>query len=470
MLASRGPAPAQIHLYYAVYRRPYRMADATTTELPLASVLPVTASISPAERLALGGCDAVELVRRFGSPLYVFDEETLRTQCRAFIQEFRQRLPETKVRYASKAYIGRALAALLKEEGLGLDVVSGGELAIALSVGFPAAEIDFHGNNKSEQELREAVSAGIGHVVVDNFHEVALLDRVAQELGRRQPVLLRLSPGVDPHTHGHTTTGILDSKFGFPIQTGAAAEAVGRALHAPGLELRGYHAHLGSPIFELEPFEQASDVMMSFAEQMVERHNFVPLEYSPGGGFAVQYLAAHPAPAIAEYAEVVNESLRRACERHHLPLPSISIEPGRSIVGRAGVALYTVGARKEIPDLRTYVSVDGGMADNIRPAIYGSEYEAIVANRPLAEAEETVTIAGKYCESGDLLIKDVRLPRLRAGDVIAIPASGAYCLSMASNYNAALKPAIVMVRNGQARLIRRRETYDDLMRTDVFHA
>ncbi len=438
------------------------------TELPLASVLPLTAAVNDAGRLSLGGCDTLELLREFGSPLYVFDEATLRAQCRAYVDEFRKLYPETRVRYASKAYLGRALAALIQEEGLGLDVVSGGELAIALSVGFPAAEIDFHGNNKSEQELREAVAAGIGHIVVDNFHELALLDRVALSLGRRQAVMLRLSPSVDPHTHGHTTTGILDSKFGFPIETGQAADAVELALAAKGLELRGYHAHLGSPIFELAPYEQSSDVMMAFAEEMVERHHFVPKEFSPGGGFAVQYLASKPAPPVSEYARIVTESLRHACEAHHLPLPAISIEPGRSIVGRAGVALYTTGARKAIPNLRTFVSVDGGMADNIRPAIYGSEYEAIVANKPLAMAEETVTIAGKYCESGDVLIKDIALPQLEPGDVIAIPASGAYCLSMASNYNQALRPAVVIVNDGKARLIRRRETYEDLMRADVY--
>jgi diaminopimelate decarboxylase len=445
-------------------------SDAVTapTALPLETVLPIGATVDQVGHLALGGCDTIDLVREFGSPLYVFDEATLRAQCRAFVDEFRRLYPDTRVRYASKAYLGRALAALINEEGLGLDVVSGGELAIALSVGFPAAEIDFHGNNKSESELREAVSAGIGHVVVDNFHELALLERVAQSLGRRQPILLRLSPSVDPHTHGHTTTGILDSKFGFPIETGQAAEAVKLALEAHGLELRGYHAHLGSPIFELEPYEQSSDVMMTFAEEMVERHNFVPREFSPGGGFAVQYLAETPAPAVADYARIVTESLRRACEAHHLPLPAISIEPGRSIVARAGVALYTTGARKAIPGLRTFVSVDGGMADNIRPAIYGSAYEAIVANKPLAAPQEMVTIAGKYCESGDILIKDITLPSLEPGDVIAIPASGAYCLAMASNYNQALKPAIVMVRDGAARLIRRRETYEDLMRADLY--
>jgi len=441
---------------------------AAQTELPLRSVLPVTASINEAGHLAIGGCDAVDLVRDYGSPLYVFDEATLRGQCRDFVTEFRKLYPETRVRYAAKAYLGRALAALIKEEGLGLDVVSGGELAIALSVGFPASEIDFHGNNKSEGELREAVSAGIGHVVVDNFYELDLLDRVAHSLGRRQPVLLRLSPSVDPHTHGHTTTGILDSKFGFPIETGQAGDAVRQALQARGLELRGYHAHLGSPIFELEPYRQSSDVMMAFAEQMVECHNFVPREFSPGGGFAVQYRASRPAPPVSEYARIVVGSLEKACAAHHLPLPAMSIEPGRSIVGRAGVALYTAGARKAIPGLRTFVSVDGGMADNIRPAIYGSEYEAIVANKPLASAEETVTIAGRYCESGDILIKDVNLPCLAAGDIVAIPASGAYCLPMASNYNQALKPAIVMVRDGEARLIRRRETYEDLMRNDVY--
>ncbi len=444
------------------------MTQTSAATLPLQAVLPVSASLSAAGNLSLGGCDTLDLLREFGSPLYVFDEATLRGQCRAYVQEFRALAPDTRVRYASKAYIGRALAAIVGEEGLGLDVVSGGELAVALSVGFSPAEIDFHGNNKSEQELSEAVQAGIGHVVVDNFHELALLDRVAEAAGRRQAVLLRLSPGVDPHTHQHTTTGIVDSKFGFTIQTGDAAEAVKQALAAPGLELRGYHCHLGSPIFELEPYTQAAGVMMAFAEQMVERHRFVPQEFSPGGGFAVQYLASQPAPSVAEYARVAIDSIRSACQNHHLPLPVISIEPGRSIVGRAGVALYTAGARKQIAGVRTYVSVDGGMADNIRPAIYGSQYEAIVANKPLAAPQETVTIAGKYCESGDILIKDIELPRLEPGDVVAIPASGAYCLSMASNYNLALRPAIVLVNDGRARLIRRRETYDDLLRADVW--
>lgn len=433
----------------------------------LRDILPLTAAASDDGHLWLGGCDTVELVQRFGTPLYVFDEETLRGQCRAFRNEFSRRYPDTTVLYAAKAYIGRALAALLAEEGLGMDVVSGGELAVARSVAFPPQRIYFHGNNKSAAELQEALDYGVGRVVVDNYHELATLDHLARAANRVQPVLLRLSPNIDPHTHGHTTTGILDSKFGFPIATGDAMKAVEQALNAPGLDLTGFHVHLGSPIFELDPYGQASEVVAAFAAQVRERFGFVMREYSPGGGFAVRYVAESPAPQPADYAEIVVPSLRAACEKHNLPLPRLIIEPGRAIVGRAGVAFYTVGSSKDIPGVRRYVAVDGGMADNIRPAIYGSRYSAVVANKMGQPASQRVTIAGRYCESGDILIKDIDLPPLTAGDIIALPASGAYCLAMASNYNMSLRPPIVMVRDGQARLIRRRETYEDLMRCDL---
>lgn len=443
-------------------------ATNTAPALPLAPVLPITASISPRGNLAIGGCDVADLLREFGSPLYVFDEATLRHQCRVYTRDFRRYYPETNVRYAAKAYLGRALAALLREEGVGLDVCSGGEIAIALAAGFDPAQLNFHGNNKSEQELREAVSAGVGRVMVDNFLELEMLEQIAGELGRRQPIMLRLAPGVDPHTHSHISTGQLDSKFGFTIATGHAAEAVARALASPHLDLRGYHNHLGSQLFELEPYARAFDVMMAFTAQMRDRHGFVPVEYSPGGGFAVQYLASEPPPTPDDFARTIATALREACARYALPEPRIDIEPGRAIVGRAGVALYTAGARKEIPDVRTYVAVDGGMADNMRPITYGARYEALVATKPLAPAEEVVTIAGKYCESGDILIRDIVLPRIDPGDIIAVPVSGAYCITMASNYNASLRPAIVMVNDGQARLIRRRETYADLLATDVY--
>ncbi len=441
---------------------------AKVTQLPLASILPLTAAINEAGHLSLGGCDAVELAREFGTPLYVFDEETLRGQCRAFQSEFRSRYPDTVVAYAAKAYLGRALAGILAQEGMALDVVSGGELAIARSVGFPAERIYFHGNNKSEEELREALDYSVGRVVIDNFYELGLLDGLAQGTGRRQPVLLRLSPGIDPHTHAHTTTGTLDSKFGVPLATGQGEAALRQAMEAPGLELVGLHVHLGSPVFELEPYRQAVSVVIGFAAEMGRRYGFRLQEFSPGGGFAVQYVEEQPAPAPGEYAEAIVTALRDACREHGLALPRLIVEPGRAIVARAAVALYIVGSSKEVPGLRRFVSVDGGMADNIRPALYGSRYSALVANRPLDPRRETVTIAGKYCESGDILLRDAELPPLEAGDVLAMPAVGAYGLAMASNYNLSLRPAIVLVKDGQSRLMRRRETYEDLTRCDVW--
>ena len=438
------------------------------TEVPLASILPLTAAVNETGHLALGGCDAVALAREFSTPLYVFDEETLRHQCRQFQSEFRSRYPDTAVAYAAKAYLGRALAAVLVQEGMSLDVVSGGELAIAGSVNFPPARIHFHGNNKPEEELRQALDYGVGRIVIDNFHELRLLDWLAWARGLRQKVLLRLSPGIDPHTHAHTTTGILDSKFGIPMPTGQAEAALRQALETPGLELVGLHVHMGSPIFELEPYRQAAKVVLAFAAAMQRQYGFQLQEFSPGGGFAVQYVEGQAPPAIAEYAEAIVSALSEGCRECGLSLPRLIIEPGRAIVARAAVALYTIGSAKEVPGVRRFVSVDGGMADNIRPTLYGSQYSALVANKLLDSRRELVTIAGKYCESGDILLRDADLPPLEPGDLLAMPAAGAYALAMASNYNASLRPAIVLVKDGQAKLMRRRETYDDLMRCDVW--
>lgn len=436
-------------------------------ELPLKALLPETAA-AEAGHLTLGGCDTVDLAKEFGTPLYVFDEADLRATCRRFREAFGSRYAETSVVYAAKAYIGRALAALLAEEGLGLDVVSGGELAVARSVDFPMERVDFHGNNKSATELREALDAGVGRVMVDNFHELLLLNDAAQAMGRRQKALLRVTPDVDPHTHAHISTGALDSKFGLPLTGGRAEEALVEALAAPGLEVVGLHCHVGSQIFEAEVYVKAVDVMLEFATRMRERHGFELREFSPGGGIPLQYTRDETAPDVAEYADTIIGALKEACRKHSLSLPKLSVEPGRSLVGRAGVALYGVGSSKEVPGVRTYVAVDGGMADNIRTALYDARYEALVANRIEEEPTERVTIAGKYCESGDVLVRDADLPKLWAGDIIAIPGAGAYCLAMASNYNCSLKPAIVMVKDGHARLIRRRETYEDLMRCDVY--
>jgi diaminopimelate decarboxylase len=374
------------------------------------------------------------------------------------------------VLYASKAFLNRPFARFIADQGLGFDAVSGGEIAVLRAAGVDLGTVYFHGNNKTPAELRLAVEAGIGRIVIDNEGEVALLDGIAGAAGRRQPVLVRVSPGIDAHTHAKTTTGIVDSKFGVPIVTGAAERTVAAIAASAHLEFRGLHMHLGSPIFETTPYVEGIEVMARFIAEVCRGKLGLDVpEFSPGGGFAVAYNDEQQAqlPAVDAYATVVATTLRREADRLGFPLPHITIEPGRAIVARAGVALYTVGARKEIPGVRTYVSVDGGMADNIRPAMYGARYQAVAAERPLAAAEETVAIAGKYCESGDVLIQEAAVPRLRAGELVAIPASGAYQLSMESNYNLAYRPAVVMVEDGAARLIRRRQTPEDLVALDV---
>ncbi|MCH7836135.1 MAG: diaminopimelate decarboxylase, partial [Chloroflexi bacterium] len=356
---------------------------AQQTKVPLADILPQTAAVNEAGHLMLGGCDSVELAREFGTPVYVFDEVTLRGQCREFRSQFRSRYPDTVVAYAAKAYLGLALAGILVQEEMALDVVSGGELAIAASVNFPPERIYFHGNNKSESELREALDYGVGRVVIDNFHEMQLLNGLAEGAGRRQPVLLRLSPDIDPHTHVHITTGTLDSKFGIPLSTGQGEAAVRQALEMPGLEVVGLHVHLGSLVFELEPYRQAVDVVLGFAAEMGKKHGLRLDEFSPGGGFAVRYTEDQRPPPVAEYAEAVTSAVTDGYRKYGLPAGRLIVEPGRAIVARAAVALYTVGASKDVPDVRRFVSVDGGLADNIRPPLYGSRYSALVANRPL---------------------------------------------------------------------------------------
>ncbi|HEV8574957.1 MAG TPA: diaminopimelate decarboxylase [Dehalococcoidia bacterium] len=437
-------------------------------EVPLANILPITTGVTDDGHLTLGGCDAVALAGEFGTPLYVFDEETLRGQCRAFQEAFQSRYHNSIVAYAAKAYLGRAMAGIIAQEGMSLDIVSGGELAVAASVGFPAERIHFHGNNKSEQELREALDFGVARIVVDNFHELQLLNGIAQGRGIRQKVLLRLSPGIDPHTHVKTTTGTLENKFGIPLPTGQAEAAVRQALDMPGLELVGLHVHLGSPVFELEPYAEAVDTVLEFASNMRKKYEFEMAEFSPGGGFAVAYTPDQQAPEPAVYAETVTSTLRESLWRYELPAPQLIVEPGRSIVARAAVALYTVGSSKEVPGVKRFVSVDGGMADNIRPALYESRYAAVVANRVHDNRREIVTVAGKYCESGDILMADAELPTLEAGDILAMPAAGGYALAMASNYNLSLRPPVILVKDGDAKVMRRRETYEDLTRADVW--
>lgn len=433
----------------------------------LSALLPDTAGVNEKGYLTIGGCSVPALASEFGTPLYIFDEITLRQTCARYRAAFRQSYRKSLVIYAAKAFINRSLATIIKEKGLGLDVVSGGELSIARSVGFPMEKVYFHGNNKLRGEIELAISCGIGRIVIDNLHELTLVNDIARMAGVNQSVLLRLTPGIDAHTHHHITTGVIDSKFGLPLATGQAEEAVQAAISASNLDLIGVHMHLGSLIFSSEPYEKAIGIAFRFIAEMKKKYSFDLREFSPGGGFAVQYTRDTPALEIAYYAGAISQAVRYGAAECGIPLPKLIVEPGRAIVGRAGIAVYTAGAIKDIPGMRKYVCVDGGMADNIRPALYNSSYEALIANKVTEDSVERVRIAGRYCESGDILVGETELPRVAPGDIIVIPVSGAYCLAMASNYNASLKPAIIMVRDGRARIIRRRETYEDLIRYDT---
>jgi diaminopimelate decarboxylase len=428
------------------------------------SLLPDSAGLTGDGHLALAGCDLVDLAAQFGTPLYVYDEATIRGRAGAYRDGLRQAYKgESLVCYAGKAYCAPWLLRIVHDEGLGLDVVSGGELYTAQSSGFSAERIYFHGNNKSEDELAFALEMRVGRVVVDNVEEVERLSRLAVGLRARQPVLLRVAPGVEAHTHAHINTGVLDTKFGLSIHTGAAQAGARAILEAPGLELVGLHAHIGSQISELEPYCQTIERLFTLAEQV----GFELRELSPGGGFGVRYTVEDEPIPPADVTRAIAEAVQSAAGSHSAPLPKLTIEPGRSIVGPAGVAVYRVGSVKEIRGVRTYVAVDGGMADNIRPTAYGALYTPLLANRMHEPSSSRVAVAGKYCESGDVLVRDARLPLPRVGDLIAVPGSGAYHLSMASNYNHSLRPAVVVVSDGEVRLVRRRETFADLLLTEV---
>jgi diaminopimelate decarboxylase len=432
------------------------------SRLPL---FPPASQVNDRGHLVVGGCDVVDLAAEFGTPLYLFDETSLREKCREFKHEFGSRYADTTVVYSCKAFINKALLLLIDEEGLGLDVVSGGELGIARSVGFPMEKVYFAGNNKSCQELRQSLEWGLGRLVVDNFHELKMLGGLVKETGCTHDILLRLTPGVDPHTHRYIATGVVDSKFGIPLSL--SEDAVIAAMSMPGVNLLGLHFHIGSQIAEVEPYQESIRRLLGVAAEMRRKHGFELRELDVGGGYAVQYTLDAPAPPLSFYAEAITSSVLAGCREQGLELPHLVVEPGRSVVARAGVAVYTAGVVKDIPNVRRYVSVDGGMADNIRPALYQARHEAVVANKMTGPGADSVTIAGKFCEPGDILIQDIVLPPVVAGDTIVVAGCGAYCLTEATNYNASFKPPVVMVREGRARLIRRRETLEDLTRCDV---
>lgn len=432
------------------------------SRLPL---FPPASEVNDRGHLVVGGCDVVELAAEFGTPLYLFDEAGLREKCREFKHEFGSRYADTTVVYSCKAFINKALLILLQEEGVGLDVVSGGELGIACSIDFPIEQVYFAGNNKSRQELQQSLEWGLGRLVVDNLHELKMLGKLVKETGVTQDILLRLTPGVDPRTHRYIATGVTDSKFGIPLSLGE--KAVVTAMSMPGVSLLGLHFHIGSQITEVEPYRESIRNLLSLTAEMKQKHGFKLGELDVGGGFAVQYTLDAPAPPVSFYAEAITSSIVAGCREKGLELPHLVIEPGRSVVARAGLAVYTAGVVKDIPNVRRYVSVDGGMADNIRPALYQARHEAVVVNKMTEPEADVVTIAGKFCEPGDVLIRDIGLPPVVAGDIVAVPGCGAYCLPEAMNYNASFKPPVVMVKDGKVRLIRRRETLEDLTRCDV---
>ncbi len=432
----------------------------------LSSVLPLTAEIRDG-RLWIGGVDMVELAREAGTALYVMDEDQIRHQLREFRKWTTYHWKDVETVYAAKAFTCKEMCRVVHDEGCMILCASGGELAIALAAGVPASRVQCHGNNKTPAEIREAVEARVDRIVADSLLELERISSAAVEAGVKQPVLLRITPGIKPDTHGYIQTGQEDSKFGFGLNHGLAMEAAKRACELPGIDFAGLHMHIGSQIFALQSYTKAIEVMVEFMAE-VQRETDCPVrDLDVGGGIGIKYGLADEPSTIEDFGKIVVDGIKHECERHGLAVPRILIEPGRAVVANAGVTLYTVGTMKDVPGIRTYVAIDGGMTDNIRPALYGARYECLVANKADQPRTQVVTIAGKHCETGDLIAKDVPIQDVETGDILAVCATGAYCRSMASNYNQQVRPGVVFVRDGEWRFVVRRETYDDLMRCDV---
>ncbi|MBQ4051115.1 MAG: diaminopimelate decarboxylase [Oscillospiraceae bacterium] len=424
--------------------------------------------VSSEGHLMLGGCDAVELTKTYGTPLYVMDEQKVRDAMRAYRSSMEKYYGGNGlICYASKAFACKEMYRIANEEGLGVDVVSGGELYTALSVGFPAEKIGFHGNNKLPAEIRMALENDVGRIIVDGLGELELVDRIAGDLGVTANIILRITPGVDAHTHDFIRTGQIDSKFGLALETGAAMEGVKAALKAKNICLKGLDCHIGSQIMDVEPFVHTGEIMMQFILDIKNETGVEMEELDLGGGFGIRYVGSDDPVPYDSYMEAVSEGIKAFADKHGLKTPFIFMEPGRSIVGEAGTTLYTVGAIKEIPGVRTYVSIDGGMSDNPRYALYQAKYDFLLAEKADAPADSIVTVAGKCCESGDLLGEHVKMPMPKTGDILAVLSTGAYNYSMASNYNRNPIPPVVMVRDGASRVIVKGQTYEDMARFDV---
>ena len=426
-----------------------------------------TTQINEHGHLEIGGVDTLDLVKEYGTPLYVYDVALIRERARGFKSTFEKMGVSAQVAYASKAFSTIAMVQLADEEGLSLDVVSGGELYTALAAEFPAGRIHFHGNNKSREELEMAISANIGCIVVDNFYELQMLADICSMKKSKVKILLRITPGIEAHTHDYILTGQEDSKFGFDLQNGQAEQALRMALDTEGLEVLGVHCHIGSQIFETTGFLLAVKKIFEKLANWKNSLSYIPQVLNLGGGFGIRYTHEDEPMQASQYVEEIILEVKEHASRLEMALPEIWIEPGRSLVGDAGTTLYKIGSHKEVPNVRKYLAVDGGMSDNIRPSLYQAKYEAVLANRPLAKTDQVVSIAGKCCESGDMLIWDLPLPKAGDQDVLAVFCTGAYGYSMANNYNRIPRPPVVFVENGDVRLVVKRESFEDLIRLDV---
>lgn len=418
--------------------------------------------------LTIGGCDTVELAKEFGTPLYVMDENTIRNTCKSYVNSIKKYYDGKGLpMYASKALSCKAMVQLAESENIGLDVVSGGEIYTAIQAKFPPEKIHFHGNNKTVEELNMALDYNIGKIVVDNLYELELLNKLAKEKNKVVRISMRIKPGIDAHTHNFIMTGQIDSKFGFALETGEAMEAVKKTFEFENVELTELHCHIGSQIFDIDPFVSAAEVMMNFIGDIKKQTGHIISELNLGGGYGIKYTSEDNPTAYDNYMNAVSKMVISKAKEFDIPVPYIFMEPGRSIVGEAGITLYTVGGRKEIPNVRTYVSVDGGMTDNIRYALYQSSYTVVNASKASQEPNEKVTVAGKCCETGDLIQEHTEVADVQVGDTLAVLSTGAYNYSMASNYNRNPRPAMVMVKDGKAKLIIKRESYSDLLINDL---
>ncbi|MDX8046076.1 diaminopimelate decarboxylase [Gracilibacillus sp. S3-1-1] len=417
--------------------------------------------------LTIGGLDTVELAKKYGTPLFVYDVNKIRENARAFVRTFKEQNVKAQVAYASKAFSSIAMIQVAKQEGLSLDVVSQGELYTALEAGFPVEKIHMHGNNKSLEEISMAVEHNIGCIVVDNFYEIDLLAHVLKEHGKEMDVLIRVTPGVEAHTHDYILTGNEDSKFGFDLANGQADQALQKLLQIDEIHVKGLHCHIGSQIFETDGFTMAIEKLFSALKSLKERHGFESEVLNVGGGFGIKYIEEDKPLPLEDYVTSLIDTIRNQVKVYDMTFPEIWIEPGRSIVGDAGITLYSVGSIKEIPNVRKYVSIDGGMTDNLRPALYDAKYHAVVANNVNGSEKEEISLAGKCCESGDMLIWDIELPKVDQNDMIAVLSTGAYGYSMSNHYNRFPKAAVVFVEDGKDKLVIKRESFEDMVKNDL---